>query len=542
MNQASTSVWGAGQLLAFSGVDGPTAYDTGLCLRTAVPGTVMDVKLPGSARLIFAEAAPVACDLAADWFSLRLPAGGVARGALLDAWHLLIEGPVRVEGADARLLVVQKDGRTLIAAAGIGKPAWVGADLDAALAARRWWVEDAVTRLGADAARPAVLKALRQLKGQVYAPEGVFKRRWTTPDRWPHRGCWLWDSAFHAIGARHVDDALARNAIAAVLDGQQPDGRVPIRMDPDGVCHPEFTQPPTLALAVWTVMQTRPDPAWLRPLLPRLRAYLEWDQQHRDGGHGLPYWAIEGHPGCRSGESGLDNSTRFNAATRMEAVDFASFLALEWELLGRLYARLGDCARAGDCASRHARLVALMRERLWSEDKGLFLDYDLEAGGYCPVSACTGFLPLICGAATPAQARRLAAHLDDPATFGTPLPLPSVARNDATYDTDMWRGPVWVNMVWLVAAGFERYGLSDVAARLRGRMATEVERWHASHGTLFEYFDADGIVAPDRLKRKGRLAPEISFYHQCFHDYGWTGTLYLDLALARAAPLPRLMV
>lgn len=537
MTIAPVSVWGHGQLLAFSGLDGPTAYDGGLCLRTQGGTAAMRVVLPGEALLRFADAPPRVCDLAADHFALDC-GGTVVRGALLDAGHLLIEGPVVVVDADARLAVHRAGARTLIGSAVLRfRRDLIGADLDAAIAARRWWADAAIARLGL-AGRPAAVKAVRQLKGQVYAPEGVFRHRWTTPDRWPHRGCWLWDSAFHAIGARHLDPALARDAIAAVLDGQRPDGRVPIRMDPDGGCHAEFTQPPTLVLATWAVQQTQPDPAWLRALLPRLEAYLAWDAVHRDGGHGLPYWMIEGNPDCRSGESGLDNASRFDAATRMEAVDFASFLSVEWELLGRLAGRLGDGALAARCQERHLRLDALIRERLWDEASGLFRDRDLERGGLCPVAAATAFLPLLCGAATPAQALRLAAHLDDPRSFGTPLPLASVARTDASYDTDMWRGPVWVNLVHLVATGLDRYRLHEPATRLRTAMIAEIERWHASHGTLFEFFDADRAIAPDRLKRKGRLAPEVSFYHQCFHDYGWTGTLYLDLLLAREPLLP----
>ncbi|MFM2091151.1 MAG: hypothetical protein RLZZ127_1640 [Planctomycetota bacterium] len=535
---SSPSVWGHGQLLAFSGIDGVTDYDGGLCLRTIGGMAAIDVKLPGSARLWFADAPPRGCDLAADHFTLDLPGGSVC-GVLLDAWHLLIDGPVEVRDADARLAVHRAGGRTLVgsACARFRREA-IDADLDAAIAARRWWVDAAAARLGL-AGRPAAVKALRQLKGQVYSPEGIFAHRWTTPDRWPHRGCWLWDSAFHAIGARHADPALARDAIAAVFDGQRPDGRIPIRMDPDGECHPDFTQPPTLVLAAWAVMQTAPDPAWLRGLLPRLEAYLAWDLRERDGGHGLPYWMIEGNPNCRSGESGLDNASRFDAATRMEAVDFASFLAVEWELLGHLYGRIGDTAAAGRCAAVHQRLTGLIRERLWDPASGLFRDRELERGGLCPVAAATAFLPLLCGAATPEQARLLAAHLDDPRSFGTRVLLPSVARNDATYDTDMWRGPVWVNLVHLVAAGFDRYGMTAIADRLRASMTAEIERWHASHGTLFEFFDADGVIPPDRLKRKGRLAPESSYYHQCFHDYGWTGTLYLDLVCAREPLLPR---
>jgi putative isomerase len=536
MQHTVDGVWGHGQLLAFSGIDGPTAFDTGLCLRTCGPGTEVQVKLPGAARIAIDPAPPRRCSLGSDWFDLDVAAGRV-RGCLLDAWHLLIEGPVAVDGSDARLAVTTNGARTLIAAAGRARPVLIASDLDAAIAARRWWSDAAAARLGL-AARPAAMKALRQLKGQVYAPEGVFRRRWTTPDRWPHRGCWLWDSAFHAIGARHADPALARDAIEAVLDGQQPDGRVPIRTDPEGPQSAHFTQPPTLVLAAWAVMQSQPDPGWVRALLPRLEAYLAWDETNRDAGHGLPYWAIEGDRNCRSGESGLDNASRFDAATRMEAVDFASFLSLEWELLGRLHARLGDALAAERCQARHARLNGLIRTRLWDDATGIFRDHDLEHGGFCPVAAATAFLPLVCGAADATQAARLAGQLADPGTFGTPVPLPSVARNDPTYERDMWRGPVWVNLVWLVAHGFERYGHAAEATLLRQRMVAEIERWHASHGTLFEFFDADGEVPPDRLKRKGRLAPEVSFYHQCFHDYGWTGTLYLDMLLQRGPLLP----
>ena len=64
------------------------------------------------------------------------------------------------------------------------------------------------------------------MKSQVYSPEGRIKHRWTTPDRWPHRGMWLWDSAFHAIGFRHVDVEVARDAISAVFDAQREGGFV----------------------------------------------------------------------------------------------------------------------------------------------------------------------------------------------------------------------------------------------------------------------------------------------------------------------------
>ncbi len=527
---ANTSIWGNGQLLAFSGIDGTTSYKSGLCLRTIGGRTAFEVKLPDKAVLELDPAVPSACDLASDWFVLEC-ASGTVRGVLADAWHLLIEGHVEVTGASEKLQILKNGNRTLLAVADFCKPELLECDIDAVLSARRWWADAAVERLGV-ADRPAAVKAIRQLKGQVYSAEGNFKQRWTTPDRWPHRGCWLWDSAFHAIGARHIDPSLARDAILSMFDGQQPDGMIPIRVNPDSGASAIYTQPPTLVLASWAAMQSMPDPVWLRPLLPRMKAYLEWDRQNRDGGNGLPCWAIESNPGCRSGESGLDNSTRFDEATRMEAVDFSSFMALEWELLGRLYRHMGDPAAAAVCAENHQQLCDLIRRRLWSAEKNFFLDYDLENNRFCPVSAVTGFLPLICGAATEEQAQMLAEHACDPESFGTTVPLPSVARNDSTYRPDMWCGPVWVNMAWLAVMGFERYGMHELANEIRGRMVAEIEHWHGKLGTMFEFFDADGEIPPDELYRKGRLAPDISPYHQCFHDYGWTATLYLDFVLS----------
>jgi hypothetical protein len=51
-------------------------------------------------------------------------------------------------------------------------------------------------------------------------------------------------------------------------------------------------------------------------------------------------------------------------------------------------------------------------------------------------------LPLLCGAASPEQAKCLALHLADPDMFATSFPVPSIAVRDwKHYAKDMWRGP-----------------------------------------------------------------------------------------------------
>ncbi len=520
--------WHGGQLLAFSGLDGPTDFQHGLTARTADGPPDIEILLPATGRLQFPYPVATVNTVAGDWLVV-----GQTRAVLLDAHHLLVDGPCDVRELAPGLTTATGSNRTLVGSASHFNATLLAADLEAALAERQRWLAAQPLPTGlSPQARRTLLKALSIMKTQVYTPEGRIRHRWTTPDRWPHRRMWLWDSAFHAIGWRHLDPGLAREAIAAVLDLQAADGFVPHMMAPDGIS--AITQPPVLALATKLVGDLVPDRDWLASIYPKLVAYVDWIAGHRDSdGGGLVEWAIEGNPHCRSGESGMDNSPRFDAATRMDAVDFNAFLSLECEILADFADTLGRPQEAVAWQARQTQINQLIRQRLWSERLQFFVDFDLERQTHSPVLASAGFLPLICGAATPAQAARLAEHLVDPTRFASPLPVPSIAVRDVEhYAKDMWRGPVWINLNWLIARGFDRYGFADQAATLRQQTRQAIEAAGDQYATLFEFYDDRQQVAPPNLLRKGRCAPADSPYHQVVHDYGWTATLYADLLYA----------
>lgn len=521
--------WKGGQLLAFSAMDGTTDYENALTARTAFCAPGIDIKLPAACSVRFPRTVGNDNVVAGDW--LRLGDGRMAvRGAFLDTHHLLIEGPCEVVDVDRAIAFVTRDNRTLIGSASHFDAARITCDMDAALRSRSRWIQTLQLPTGmSKTTRRTLLKALSVMKTQVYSPEGRIRHRWTTPDRWPHRQMWLWDSVFHAIGWRHVDPKLARDAISAVLDMQATNGFVAHMMHPNGTS--VITQPPVLTLGAKLVHNAAPDFSWIEGLYPKLCAYVEWILANRDrDGAGLVEWEIAGDPHCRSGESGMDNSPRFDAATRMDAVDFNSFLALECEILAEFAASLGLNEDATKWKSRHAHLCRLIASRLWSEKLAFFVDYDIVRHAPSSVLASSGFLPLICGAASAAQAIRLAEHLHDPRMFGTAFPVPSIAASDTDhYAKDMWRGPVWININWLIARGFDRFGLADVAANLRGQTLREIEVFCEKYGVLFEFFDDRRKVDPPKLLRKGKCAPEESPYHQALHDYGWTASLYVDL-------------
>ena len=530
MVQTRADNWG-GQLLAFSGLDGTTSFAHGLVARTSLDLSGIEVRLPERARLVFPQ--PVSVQLSGDWLVWILPAG-VVRGVFLDAFHLLVEGPCTVERLDAGLSSHVQGNRLLVGATPRFDADLISADVPQALPARSAWMEG--LRFPSHLSEPTrrtLTKALSVMKSQVCTPEGPIAHRWTTPDRWPHRRMWLWDSVFHAIGWRHLDPALARDMISAVFDRQQADGFIPHMMDPQKIS--PMTQPPVLALGVSLVLEKQAAPEWLAELYPKLCAYLRWDMANRDSdGGGLLEWDIEGDPNCRSGESGMDNSPRFDSATRLDAMDFNSFLAHECELLADFARQLGHTEGASEWAAHAERLNHLIQTKLWSPTAQFFMDYDVEWNHASSILASSGFMPLVCGAATSAQAAALVAHLKNPSTFGTAFPVPSVAAcHTDCYAKDMWRGPTWINMNWLIARGLDRYGYYAEAAQLRLRTRQEIETYCEAHGSIFEFYDDRGEVPPTLLLRKGKCAPQESPIHQVFHDYGWSCTLYADLVFTQ---------
>lgn len=520
------NVWGGGQLMAFSGLDGKTDFDHGLVLRTGFEGFVIECKWPrDDARIIFSENAPAGTYLAGDHFKCTSGQGEIT-GAFADAHHLLIEGPCRVENAGSFIQHEIRGGKTLIGSRGFFRPEWLDAEVGEVFEQRRRWLAKHCTGLRSR----ATAKALSQLKTQCYTAEGQLRHNFTTPDRWPHKMAWLWDTVFHALGLRHFEPQFARDSISAVFDSQQPSGFIPLAMSPYYSSY--VTQPPVLGFGIRMLMQSHPDPEWERGLYPKLARFAEWIMANRDSdGAGLVEWYIEKHENCRSGESGMDNSPRFDGAIQLDAPDFNAFLAFDCEVLADMAGRYGTPEEVKYWQDHHRRLCRLINERLWDPEKRFYFDYDVAAGKRLDVLASSGFLPLLCGAPDREQAGQLRDHLYNPETFRTPLRVPSIARCcEKHYRKDMWRGPVWININYLIAWGLERYGFAAESEELRRETMSEQERFYEKYGTFFEFYDDRREDDPPFLMRKydpDSTAPKA--FHQVFSDYGWSATLYLDM-------------
>ena len=524
------NVWGGGQLLAFSGIDGKTDFNHGLCLRTAFDSYELQFKdgpyTPTPPVVRYAGSEVENIELTGDFFRFYGKDGSVSSGVLTDAYHLLLDGDFELELQD-KYDVAGKDGKMLIGRKGFFDPELLNCNVDEEIAKRAQFILNAPKPQNiSEASYRTLLKAISQIKTQTYSPEGRISCRWSTPDRWPHKKMWLWDSVFHALGMRHLDVKLAKEFVSAMFDIQEANGLIPHSGNPE-MNHPVLTQPPVLSLAMRMINEISPDPEWIASLAPKLERYIEWIFANRDSdGAGLVEWAIEANVNCRSGESGMDNSPRFDGAIQLDAPDFNAFLAFECESLAMFIPERKDY-----WLGHYNRICKLMNERLWSDSVNLYVDYDVIGNQRTDIMSSAGFLPLYCGAATPEQAAKMAAHLTDPETFGTPLRVPSIAKNNvAAYKKDMWRGPVWTNINYMICLGLERYGYHDLAKSIMQDTMREQERLYLEFGTFFEFHDDRKELTPPQLERKGRTEDgSYHPFHQVFHDYGWSGTLFIEM-------------
>ncbi len=372
-------------------------------------------------------------------------------------------------------------------------------------------------------------KALSVNKVNVHSAMGRFPCRWTTPDRVPHRNMWLWDSAFHALAIATYNVALAEDALRAVLSQADEDGHISCMMYPYdyGV---EQTQPQVLSWAVWEVYKKSDNRAFLRESLPALEGYLNWSIKNRDAnGNGLLEWFIEPNTPLGGGESGWDNSPRFDTGEIMDAVDFSSFLAHDAKYLSLICKELGEEQAAKKWQTAHERISRQISTLLWDEKDGVF--YDRIVGGELTrVLTPASFFPMFAGVPTKAQAERMIDVLTNENLLWTKNPLATVAKVHPTYSNNYWRGGVWLNCNYFIIKGLREYGFYDLADILKEKTLAMVDKWYQKTGTIFELYDPEdgNPFDMERIEaRKPLKKPDWRVQMHTICDFNWSASFTL---------------
>lgn len=371
------------------------------------------------------------------------------------------------------------------------------------------------------------------MKTQLMSPEDPFTTVWSTPDRLPHRHFWLWDSVFHSLGHRHVNPALAEDLVLAILDTQCEDGRIPCTTCVDKSRTTQTIQPPVIAWGAWKLYETNHNKEFLRKIFAKNGAFLEWCRRNRRmSDRELYTWhTVETEERCKCGECGMDNSPRFDIHAHLYAIDFCCFMANDLRFMVKLATELHLPDQAAYYQTWFEQVKQEANEMLWSQEDGFYFDYSIEDDKLHKVWSVASFLPLFAGICDEEQAQQLVAHLQDPETFGTEFPIPSISKKDSTFGTDMWRGPVWINFNYMILQGLREYGYHNLYEDIRDKTIRCMNQWYQNSGVIFEFFDCDNQTHPSRLNRKGTpVEPyDIRLRVQTIRDFGWSCTLLFDL-------------
>jgi hypothetical protein len=567
-------MWGEGALFAFSGLDGETDTRSQFVASVGSVGYDLLIHTP-SRRLLKLRIT--------DFGKVRIATGDVLisetdRGEMMltyAAWHTLIghlpedgdvalafvddglenrhgmrlRTEVRSDGGkltitedagngDVIALLLAADERSWTLAFGMNSAEATDRAVDALRLDRYLEAEERLSVYAnlpelRDPSRARLLKkCLSVMKVNTLSAEASIGQTWSTPDRVPHRAMWLWDSVFHSFAMNRIHANTSWMFLKSVLETQLEDGMIPHMSKVDGMVS-SITQPPILAWGVWENFRYTKRRTDLTYALPRLERFMEWILTHRDDNqNGLLEWMIEGNPLCRSGESGMDNSPRFDEAAQLDAVDFSSYAAADMTFMSRIAEELGDNERSLLWSRRSAAMSVNVHSKLWDEEDGFYYDLDMN-GSLSKVKAVSGFMPMLLEDLEETRTERLLAMLHDPQHFGTPLPVPSTAVSEASYSSDMWRGPVWISTNYLIITGLRKQGKEEEANKLAERTIAAVQFWYERHGVIFEYFDAEAKTSPLACSRKGPPLQQFDIRRKIdvIRDFHWSAALTACLLL-----------
>lgn len=299
---------------------------------------------------------------------------------------------------------------------------------------------------------------------------------------------WFNDQTYAALMTGLLDRDAGRENMEAAMASATPQGNFACLLSGTDQWV-DRSQAPNGAFMAWMMFLRSRERSLLDLVYEPLARNQRWWRAHRDpGGLGLVSCGTSDvgdgmykglHFGARN-ETGMDNSAThdeaiYDPATRTLStldVGLNAVLALDAQMLALIARELGREADAAEFEALAASSRDLIARELWDEARGLFANRQRD-GGFVRSVGPTSFYPLLCGAATPEQARRLLAHLDDPASFGGDWIVPNAARSDPAYaDNVYWRGRIWPNVnyfLWhaLRASGFDREASAFAAKSFR---------------------------------------------------------------------------
>lgn len=326
-----------------------------------------------------------------------------------------------------------------------------------------------------------------------------------------------WDNFFAAYMHSIESKQLAFNEAIQMCNEIDDCGFVPNYSASFDIKSRDRSQPPVGSMMVLEIYKKYPERWFLEKVFDQLLTWNRWWETNRDT-LGYLCWGSNPAPSptndkreltqncfdAASNESGLDNTPMYDGVV----FDTITHL-LPMADVGLMGLYIGDCHALAEMAAlldrKDARMELLARAEkynrklsaMWSEEKGIYLNYDLVKNQPSTRISPTNFYPLIGKTPTQQQAERMMKeHFYNPDEFWGEYIIPSISRNDTAYTgKDYWRGSIWAPMNFLVYWGMRNYDLPQARTDLAQKSANLLlgewnryawvrENYHAETGTF----------------------------------------------------------
>jgi hypothetical protein len=139
--------------------------------------------------------------------------------------------------------------------------------------------------------------------------------------------------------------------------------------------------------------------------------------------------------------------------------------------------------------SWNEKTIQNMNEKLWNEKLGRYCAYDLKTEKIILSETSSGLIPLFGGIPNQSQAKYLVENISSPKFNGTKenpawlCPTYSLETDNVNFEK-YWRGPVWLNMNWMLYRGLLRYGYKNLAKKVKNDSLSLISKYG-----FYEYFD-----------------------------------------------------
>lgn len=157
--------------------------------------------------------------------------------------------------------------------------------------------------------------------------------------------------------------------------------------------------------------------------------------------------------------------------------------------------------------------IASFNSKLFDKELGAYIHYDLRNEKPIRFVSSSSFSPLYAGIPSKEQAEVLVQTMMQ--KFGADdmyLCASFDPTNEKFNPKKYWRGPVWINLNWMLYYGLQDYGFYDIAKRIKSDSIEIMEKVG-----FYEYFDA----------RKEAYSKDSKGYGGS--NFSWSAALYLDL-------------